>query len=94
MSDIEAKYFATCDYNKFNKEMLDAKINKKELRNKTNISNFVKNPDLNKKIATLPTKAELKAEQDKIVNLKAFDSSYFGNNSHFEDDDTQNYLVF
>ena len=45
--------------------------------NKSDISNQVKNSDLNTKLATLATKAELEAEQDKIVKLKAFDSSYF-----------------
>ena len=61
MSDIEAKYFATCDYNKFNKEMLDAKIYEKELRDKTNISNFVKNSDLNKKTCNITNKSRIKS---------------------------------
>ena len=43
---------------------------------------------------TLATKSELKAEQEKMIKLQEFDSSYFGGKSHFEDDDTQNYLVF
>ena len=48
-----------------------------------------------KKIITLATKAELKVEQDKIIKLQAFDSSYFRDKSHFVDEDsTQNYLVF
>ena len=42
---------------------------------------------------TLATKSELKAEQEKMIKLQEFDSSYFGGKSHFEDD-TQNYLVF
>ena len=41
------------------------------------------------KVATLATKAELKAEQDKIIKLQAFDSSYFCGKSHFEDDGTE-----
>ena len=42
-------------------------------------------------MATLPSKAELKAEQDEISKLQAFNSSYFRRNkSHFEDDSTQN----
>ena len=36
----------------------------------------------------------MKAEQDKITKLQAFDSSYFRGKSHFRNDDTQNYLVF
>ena len=46
------------------------------------------------KIAILVTKAELKAEQDKIIKLQAFHSSYFRGKSHFEADGTQNYLAF
>ena len=38
-------------------------------------------------------KAELKAEQDKIIKLQAFDSSYFWGKSHFEGDGKQNYLA-
>ena len=37
---------------------------------------------------TLATKAKLKAEQNKIAKLQAFDSSYFRVKNHFEDDDT------
>ena len=46
------------------------------------------------KVATIATKAELKAEWDKIRKLKAFDANYFCSKSHFEDDGTLNYLVF
>ena len=35
------------------------------------------------KLTTLATKAELKAEQNKITKLQTFDSSYFRGNSHF-----------
>ena len=45
-------------------------------------------------VVTLGTKAELKAEQDNIIKLQAFDSSYFCRKSHFEDNSIQNYLVF
>ena len=66
------------------------------------ISDLAKKSDLKKKIGTLAAKAELKAdlkaelkaEQEKVVKLQAFDSSYFRDKSHFEDDGTQNYLVF
>ena len=47
-----------------------------------------------KKVATLATKTDLNAEQDKVTKLQAFDSSYFRGKSHFEDDGIQNYLVF
>ena len=52
------------------------------------------NSDLDNKIATAATKAELKEEQDKMLKLQVFDSSYFRGKSHFEDDGMQNYLLF
>ena len=42
----------------------------------------------------LATKAELKAEQDKIMKSLAFDSSYFLGKNHFRYDGTQKFLVF
>ena len=63
--------------------------------NKFNISGFISNCYLDKKIATSETKAELLAEQNKITELQTFDWSYFRQNkSNFEYDGTQNYLVF
>ena len=82
------------DYNKFTNKKLHLKIKQKELVSKSEIAGFINNADLDKKVGTLATKAELKAEQDKITKLKAFDSSYFCGKSHFEDDGTQHYLVF
>ena len=42
--------------------MLDEKIKQKKLVNKSDIFNIVKNFDLNAKLTSLATKAELKAE--------------------------------
>ena len=42
----------------------------------------------------MATKAELKTEQDKIMKSQQFDQSYFRDKSQFEDDGTENYLVF
>ena len=53
--------------------MLDANIKEKELANKYALSNLVKNADLNTKLATVASKTELKAEQNKIVKHEAFD---------------------
>ena len=47
------------------------------LVNECNIFRLIDKSDLDKKIATLATKSELKEEQDNIVKLQAFDSSYF-----------------
>ena len=44
--------------------------------------------------ATLATKTELKAEQDKNLKLQALDSSYFGGKNHFEGDGTLSYSIF
>ena len=76
-------------------EKLSLKIKQKGLLCKCDIAGMINNTDLDKKkVATLATKAELKAEQDKIIKLKAFDSSYSRGKNHFEDDGTQNYLIF
>ena len=53
--------------------------------NKSDFSIFFKNPVLNSKLATLATKAELKAEQDKTVKLQGF---------HSIDDGFQNIFVY
>ena len=45
ISDIEKKYFTTSDYHKFTSNILDAKTKEKELVNKSNISNLIKNSD-------------------------------------------------
>ena len=59
--DIEKKYFTAADYNKFTSETFDANIKQKELVNNSYMSNIIKNSDLNINLATLATKAELKA---------------------------------
>ena len=60
--EIERKYITIYDYNKFTSDMLDEKIKQKKLINKSDIFNIVKNFDLNAKLTSLATKAELKAE--------------------------------
>ena len=61
-------------------------MKEKRLVDKSDISGFINDCDLDKKIAILATKTELKKEQDKIIKLQAFDSSYFSGKSHFEND--------
>ena len=65
ISQIMGKYLNTADCNKFSKSIFDAKIKEKELADKSNISNLVKNPDSNIKLESLATKAELNGEHDK-----------------------------
>ena len=64
------KYCTTSDKNKWTSEILGPKVKEKWLVNESNISNLVKNPDLNTKLVTLATKTELKAEKDKFFLLK------------------------
>ena len=40
------------------------------------------------KVTKLATKAGLKAEENKIKKIQAFDSSYFWGKNHFGDDGT------
>ena len=84
--NIESKYLTTDDCNTFTSQALDPKIKQKELGDKSAIAGFIKTADLDKKSVTLAKKTEFKAEQDKILKLLAFDSSYFRCKSHFEDD--------
>ena len=48
--------------------------------------------NLNRKITTTKTKHLL--VENELNKLKTFDSSYFIGKSHFDEDGTQNYLVF
>ena len=50
ISEIDKKYFTTSDYNKFTKNILDAKMKQKRFADKSNIYSIVKNYDLNKKL--------------------------------------------
>ena len=49
----------------------------KNFDNKSGIGGFINNAELNSKLAALATKAELKAEQYRILKLQAFASCYF-----------------
>ena len=79
IKEIDGKYFITSGYDKFTNDILDANIKNIELvnNNKSDISEFLDNSHLDKMIKTLAIKAELKAEQDKIVKLQTHDLSYF-----------------
>ena len=85
--NIRHYIFITAGYNKFTSPILDVKIKQKVLVDKSAIGRFISNADLSKTLATLAGKSESKAQKDKMIKLKMFDSS-------FEDDGTQNYLVF
>ena len=75
ISDIKSKYITTAGFNKFTKDVVGNKIKGEGLVNKCDITGFINNADLDKYVAKLATKAELKVEQEKILKLEAFDSS-------------------
>ena len=65
------QYITRTYYNQFTKDIVANDIKSKELVNKFDIAGFINNAELDKKkVATLATKAELKAEQDKIIKLQ------------------------
>ena len=66
ISDIEKKYFTTSDYDNFTNERLNAK---KKLVNKYDKSGIIDHSDLDEKVETLGTNAELKVEEDNIVKM-------------------------
>ena len=72
ISEIGNKCIITADYNKFTRNVNAEMIEKWKCFRKTNIVDQVKNSELNKKVAILATKAELKAEEDKITKIQAF----------------------
>ena len=74
ISEIGNKCVITADYNKFTKNANTEMIEKWKYFRKTNIADQVKSSELNKKVAILATKAELKAEEDKITKIQAFGS--------------------
>ena len=55
------------DYNK-NKNIVDNNTKSKNLVNQTDIAGFMNNNDFYKKEVTLGKKAELRAEQNKMIN--------------------------
>ena len=90
-----AKQFIKFDCSKFTHEILDPKINDKEVVNRSVRNNiFTGYSDLDKKLTILAREGDFKAEEIKIMKIQGFDSSYFCGKSHFEDNSMQNYLVF
>ena len=69
------------------KEILDAKIKEKKLVAQYDISNLVRNSDLN-------TKAKLKEQQDKIIKLQTHDFHHTLGKNVFGDDGFQNVFFY
>ena len=53
--------------------MINNKITENQLVKKFDITGFIDSTNIDKKIATIAAKGELKTEQGKIVKLQAFD---------------------
>ena len=77
IKDIKNKCFTTFDYNKFPNNTLNGKITATKLVNQSGLNKMVKPLTKEAEIKKLATKAELKAEQDKIVKLQTYDLSLF-----------------
>ena len=93
ISEMENKYFTTSDYNKFTSNTIDAKITQKKLVNEYDLNNKTKTLKT-KEEKKLPTRAELKPEQDKIVKLQTYDLSLFIGQSYFNNGGAKLYLMF
>ena len=84
------KYIATSEFNKLAADVFNARLVQANLITKTDFD--AKLLTLNRKITQNKTKHLL--VENELNKLKTFDSSYFIGKSHFEEDGTQNYLVF
>ena len=84
------KYLTTPEFNKLKAENFPARLAQANLVTKTDFDSKLSN--LNRKITVNKTKHLL--VENELKKLETFDSIYFRGKSHFEDDGTQNYLVF
>ena len=84
------KYIDTPEFNKLVADVFNAKLAQTNLVTKTDFD--VKLSRINRKITE--SKTENVLVKNELNKLKAFHSDYFIGKSHFEEDGTQNYLVF
>ena len=84
------KYITTPEFNTLAADVFNARLARPNLVTKTDFE--VKLSSLHKRVTTNKTK-HLLAENE-LKKLKTFDLSYFIGKNHFEEDGTQNYLVF
>ena len=59
--EIERKYFTNCDPKKLTSDILHTKLKQKKLVNKSDISNLVKNSDLNTKTCNISKKRRIES---------------------------------
>ena len=84
------KYITTSEFNTLAADVFNARLAQANLITKTNFG--AKLLSLNRKITANKSKNLL--VENELKKLKTFDSSYFIGKSHFEEDGTQNCLVF
>ena len=84
------KYITNPKFNKLTTENFKARLAQANLVTKTDFD--IKLLDISKRIISNKTKHFL--VENELKKLKTFDLSYFRGKSHFEEDGTQNYLVF
>ena len=84
------KYIDISEFNKLTADVFNARIAQVNLITKTDFD--AKLSSLNKKITKNKTKHLL--VENEVNKLKTFASSFFIGKSYFEEDGTQNYLVF
>ena len=84
------KYITTPKFNSLAADVFNARLAQANLITKTDFD--AKSLSLNRK--TTENKTEHLLVKNELNKLKTFDSSYFIGKSHFEEDGTQNYLVF
>ena len=84
------KYITTLEFNTLAASVFNARLAQANLITKTDFD--AKLSSLNRKITQNKSKHLL--VENELNKLKTFDSSYFIGKSHFEEDGTQNYLVF
>ena len=84
------KYINTLDFNTMAANIFNARLAQANLITKTDFD--TKLSSLTRKVTANKTKNLL--VENEFKKLKTFDSSYFIGNNHFEEDGTQNYLVF
>ena len=84
------KYITTPEFNNLAADVFNARLAQANLITKTDFD--AKLSSLNRKITSNKSKHLL--VENELKKLKTFDSSYFIGKRHFEEDGTQNYLVF
>ena len=84
------KYITTQEFNKLATENFNARLAQANLKTKTDFD--AKLQSLSKRITSNKRKHLL--VENELKKVKTFDLSYFKGKGHFEEDGTQNYLVF